>query len=408
MPAFLFSGNQSLTGTAAELFRVYVFTDKQCLNPVLTGTVTGAPAFSPRPYGTLSMPTLPTSLQQSRSRYLGDQQPHAATTSDFGYDGALLALSEQAKAATPTTTIPTTPGDTGSAAPGSGSSGSSGSSGGSGGAAPSGGLSFSGDPGAPINLWDTDWPNAGYYWTVIPVGAVQPGALSTFVRSPGAKVNDTAVPVAGTAGFNVGDTVTIGTETVTITGIGDGTISVTALKQAHGEGQLVDRIGGDVRYIDMELPQDACAAGRISRFGKSSEPSLTSSGDLFATGLSPLGRLTSAVHTAAFYGSPLVSWTPALGAEAYQVQWSKAKYPFVPEDDPRSKTKGFLTTGTSSVLPLGKLPGPWWYRVRGLDYSLPSGAQQMSWSDPAKVVVTTPKFKIASGAGSKRKFKLVP
>jgi hypothetical protein len=407
MPAFLFSGNQSLAGTPAELFRVYVFTDKQCLNPVLIGSVTGAPAFSPRPYGTLTMPTLPTSLQSSRSRYLGDQQPHSQTTNDFGYDGTTLALSEQAKAATPTTAIPTAPGEATGSAGSSGSAGSAGASSSAGSAGP-GGLSFAGDPGAPINLWDTEWPNAGYYWTVIPVGAVSPGALTTFVRSPGAKVADTSVPIAGDPGFNIGDTVTIGAETVTITGIGDGTISVTALKFAHTEGQQVDRVGGGILYVDLEMPQDACAAGRVARFGKSSEPALTSAGDLFATGLSPLGRLTSALHTASFYGSPLVSWTPALGAEAYQVQWSKTKYPFVAEDDPGAKTKGFLTTGTSSVLPIGKTPGTWWYRVRGFDYSLPTGAQQMSWSDPAKVVLTKPKFKITSSAGSKRTFKLVP
>jgi hypothetical protein len=44
------------------------------------------------------------------------------------------------------------------------------------------------------------------------------------------------------------------------------------------------------------------------------------------------------------------------------------------------------------VLPVG--PGTWWYRVRGFDYSLPTGAQQMSWSDPAKLVVAAPKFKL--------------
>jgi hypothetical protein len=155
----------------------------------------------------------------------------------------------------------------------------------------------------------------------------------------------------------------------------------------------------------MEMPQDACAAGRVARFGKSSEPALTSSGDLFATGLSPSGRLTSALHTPAFYGSPLVSWTPALGADAYQVQWSKTKYPFVPEKAPTG-AKGFVTTGTSSVLPLTGRPGTYYYRIRGFDYSLPSGAQQMSWSDPAKVVVTTPKFRVAPAAG--KKFKVLP
>jgi hypothetical protein len=399
MPAFLWTGNQAADGTATELYRVYVFTDKQCLNPVLVGSVTGAPAFAARPYGPLAMPALPTGLQASRSQYLPDMQPHSQTKNDFGYDGAVLTLSEQAAAATPTTSIPAAPGD--DAASGSSSGSGSTASGGSGG----GNLTFSGDTGAPVNLWDTDWPSSGYYWTVIPVEAQIPGQLTTFVRAPGAKATDTSVPVASTAGFNSGDTITIGAETTVITGIGDGTLGVNALKNAHQTGEMITRTGGNVQYVDLELPQDACAAGRVSRFGKSSEPSLTSSGDLFATGLSPAGRLTSALHTASFYGSPLVSWTPALNAEAYQVQWSKTQYPFVPEDAPAGG-KGFLTTGTSAVLPVGAKPGTYWYRVRGFDYSLPTGAQQMSWSDPAKVVVTKPKFRVAPSKN--RKFKVVP
>ena len=398
MPAFLFTGNQALDGTAAELYRVYVFTDKQCLNPVLVGSPTGAPAFAPRPYGTLSMPTLPSALQAARSLYLPDNQPHQATKIDYGYDGAVLSLTEQQQQATPTTTIPAAPGDTTTSS--SSSSGST-ASGGSGG----GGLTFSGDTGAPINLYDTDWPSSGYYWTVVPVEARIPGQLNTFVRAPGSKAGDGTIPVSSTTGFGIGDTITIGNESTTITGIGDGTLGVTALSKSHSAGELVSRTGGSVQYVDLELPQDVCAAGRVSRFGKSSEPSLTSSGDLFATGLSPKGRLTSALHTAAFYGAPLVSWTPALGADAYQVQWSKIRYPFTPEDAPGG-TKGFLTTGTSAVLPVGGKPGTYYYRVRGFDYSLPTGAQQMSWSDPAKIVVTRPTFRVSPTSG--RKFKIAP
>jgi hypothetical protein len=35
--------------------------------------------------------------------------------------------------------------------------------------------------------------------------------------------------------------------------------------------------------------------------------------------------------------------------------------------------------------------------VRGFDYSLPTGAQQMSWSDPVQLVVAAPKFKLVTG-----------
>jgi hypothetical protein len=44
------------------------------------------------------------------------------------------------------------------------------------------------------------------------------------------------------------------------------------------------------------------------------------------------------------------------------------------------------------VLPLK--PGTWYYRVRGFNYALPTGAQQMSWSDPARIVVAKPKFRV--------------
>ena len=101
-----------------------------------------------------------------------------------------------------------------------------------------------------------------------------------------------------------------------------------------------------------------------------------------------------------------MAWTPALGAGVYQVQWSKTQYPFVAENDPRTNTKGFLTFSTSSVLPLR--PGTWWYRVRGFDYNLPTGVQQMSWSDPQKLVVSTPRFKIVPTPSSIAVARLPP
>jgi hypothetical protein len=91
----------------------------------------------------------------------------------------------------------------------------------------------------------------------------------------------------------------------------------------------------------------------------------------------------------------------------YELQYSKTKYPFKPEVDPRTKGKGVLTWSTSNVLPVG--PGTWYYRVRGIDFNLPTGVQQMGWSDPEKLVVATPKFRvIATPAAKKRKFKVLP
>ena len=402
MPGFLWSGNQSLAGTAAELYRVYVYTDRQCLNLVYASALIGSPAYAPRPFGALAIPQDGAALSAARGIYLAD----GVEAGGLSYDGTTISPTEQLPAATPTTAVP---GDVPSAgAPGSGSgSGSSGSGSGSG----SSGIAVSGGLGAPVDLWDTDWPQSGYYWTVVPVSASALGAAASTVAAPGASVGSALVPVADSSSFAKGLTVTIGTppssDTGTIVSISGNSITLSApLKFGHAEGEAIVANGSSVVYQDLELPEAVCAAGRVQRFGIESEPSLTTAQAPFATGLSATGRLTSAADTSSFYGQPLVAWTPALGADIYQVQWSKTRYPFVAEIDPRTNTKGFLTFSTSSVLPLR--PGTWWYRVRGFDYNLPTGAQQMGWSDPQKLVVSTPKFKVVSTPTKKRKFKVAP
>jgi hypothetical protein len=402
MPAFTWTGNQTLSGKAAELYRVYVFSDKECINPVFIGSVVGSPAYAPRPYGSLTLPTSLAGIASARYNYLTDGTEPASYMNDF----TQVTPNEDQPHVTPQATVAGTPGDNGSASSGGGSPSGGSSSGG--GASSSGSVTWSGDFGAPVDLWDTDWPSSGYYWTVIPVEAYSPGALQSTVVAPGAPLGSTTLPLASTAGFNVGDSITIGTgpsqESAVVAAVSATSLTLGAkLTNNHGAGELVARSGGSIVYHDMELPQDACAAGRESRFGKSSEPALTSEGDLFATGLSSTGRLTSALHTTQFYGPPLVSWTPALGAEEYEIQWSKTSYPFKAELIPGGASAGMLAITTSAVLPL--TAGTWYYRVRGYDFSLPTGVQQMGWSDPVKIVVSKPTFKIV--AGKQNKFKIV-
>lgn len=402
MPAFLWSGNQSLYGAAAELFRVEIFTDGQCLNRVYTGAVVGGPAWAPRLNGPLALPQDNTGLTAARGSYLGDGKE----TSSYTYDSTKLEPSEQQASATPTTVVPgDVPAFPGTQPPGTIDPGSGAASGGS------SGIQVSGDVGPPISLWDVDWPQSGYYWTVVPVDAAGASAAGTTVAPPGAPKGATTIPILNTTGFRVGDSVTLGSalnsETGTITSVGSGSLTLsTATTFAHPIGDLVTRAGGSISYVDTELAQDTCAAGRVQRVGISSEPSLTSAQSPFATGLSATGRLTSAANTSTFYGQPLIAWTPAFNASIYEVQYSKKRYPFVAEIDPRSKVKGFLTFSTSDVLPLA--PGIWWYRVRGIDYNLPTGVQQMSWSDPERLVVAKPKFKVVAAPGKKRTFKILP
>jgi hypothetical protein len=404
MPAFLWSGNQSATGTTAELYRVYVFTDSQCLNQVYQSSVVGGPAWAPRLTGPLALPTSDPALTAARGSYLGDGKE----SNNLTYDFRVGQPNEQLAPATPTTTVPgevpsatgTTPPPSQNAGPGGAAAGAAGSG--------SSAIGVSGNVGPPVDLWDVDWPRSGYYWTVVPVAILGASGGAT-VSAPGTIVGSTTLPVNSTTGFRVGDAVSIGAapsvDSAIVSGVSAGTLTFsTPMLYAHTAGQTVTRAGGSLVYQDLELPQDVCTnPDRIQRFGISSEPSLTTAQSPFATGLSATGRLVSAAKTPAFYGQPLVAWTPAIGASIYQIQWSKVKYPFVAEADPAGGGKGRLTFSTSTVLPLK--PGTWYYRVRGFNYNLPTGVQQMGWSDAEKLVVTSPTYKLAPAP--KKKFKVV-
>jgi len=374
-PAFLFSGNTGLYGGPVGLYRVYAFTDKECINRVWASPPVGSPAYAPRPLGTMA---LPASASPS-SGFLPDGVPARGTT----FDGDFVTSNEELPAAAPympgtKTADPTTGGGTPAA--------------GDDGPAPTA-PSFAAPTtvGAPVDFWDIDWERgARYYWTVIPVAAKTPGALTVALAAPGT-IGDKQITISG-AGLAPGDVLTIGTspsqDRATIVAVSGGTVTLSsALTFGHAPGEAVVRASGTVVYQDLELAQEACAAGRVSTFGKESEPVVTAAAAPYVTGLSTKGRLFSAVRrTSQFYGTPLVAWAPALGAGAYEVQWSKARYPFKPA------AASLMTYSTAVTLPLR--PGTWYYRVRGINYSLPTNAQPMSWSDPVELRIAKPTFRV--------------
>ena len=102
MPAFTFSGDQAINGTSSELFRIYVFTDRQCLNRVFTSSVIGGPAYAPRPFGPLALPALPGALPAARASYLRD----GSEPDSFSFDGLKVLSTELTAPATPTTSVP--------------------------------------------------------------------------------------------------------------------------------------------------------------------------------------------------------------------------------------------------------------------------------------------------------------
>ena len=192
MPAFTFSGDQAINGTSSELFRIYVFTDRQCLNRVFTSAVIGGPAYAPRPFGPLALPALPGALPAARASYLRD----GSEPDSFSFDGLKVLSTELTAPATPTTSVPSdSDSDPGTNTPPA--------------AGPQQIQVGSGVLGAPVDLWDTDWPGSGYYWTVIPVAAVSPGALTTSTAA-GAAIGASGITVVSAVGFSSGDVVQLG------------------------------------------------------------------------------------------------------------------------------------------------------------------------------------------------------
>ena len=298
-PAFAFSGDTATNGITGRLFRVYVSTDRQCVNIVFKGSIVGSPAYAPRTSGPLAIPNSGSGITTAQTAYLGDGSQGTAYTADF-------------KTVTPTEQ------DSGA---------SSASSGGSSGSTSTAANTIPAEfaaTGSQVDLWDSGWPSGRYFWTVVPVREVN--------------------------------------------------------------------TSGGLQYIDAEVPQDACAAGRVAAFGKSSQPATTSTSTPYVSGLSPSGDLIAAqTSKPAFYRAALIAWQPALGATGYEVQWSRTKYPWK-----AASTTPTYTAATSMLLE-GLTTGTWFYRVRGIDPYVPGPVKQMTWSAPAQITLVKPKFLVQRG-----------
>jgi hypothetical protein len=389
-PGFVFGGTQSLALKSAPLYRVYVASDEDCVNIVFKGALVGSPAYAPRSTGPLALPGDSVGLDLAGAKYLpdglegrtlmADTSTVLTTESDKPLDNSDTASDDPASTPSPTDadpSLPSTPQETG----------------------------------APIDLWDSGYPNGRYYWTVVPAEPVVVPALSTYLASA-APAGATVITVKSTKGFSPFTTVSVGTgstqEAVQVQDFAGNLVTLQSpLKFSHAVNETVIYATNAIEYRELDTPQDACAAGRVQTFGKVSEPVVTGNGSPFATGLSPQGRLVQAASSRpSFYGSPLVTWTPALGADEYQVQWSPTQYPWRPLDPKTKERYERFTYATSTLLDRavktgdttarGPLPpGTWWYRVRGIDFALPGTARAMSWSDPVMVRVAKPVFTIS-------------
>ncbi len=349
MPGFYWNGNQSPAGILTTLYRAHIFSDSDCVHEVYTGAAVGSPAWVPRASGPLALPTATTDINKAGTEVLAD----GAETSTITPYGDPVTATE------------------------------------------------GGATGDNLDLWDRPWPSGVYYWTVVPVHLNPVFNADPTTLSAPAMAGDTQISTVDS--LTVGDWVFLAGEStyfvvtkVTENSAADPPTSIASLDHAlsfnHPTGATV-RTASEVQYVDSEIPQDACVAGRVGIFGKVSQPVGGTGTAPYVTGLTKTGVLRTAKSTElpTVYGSPLVAWAPALGADEYQVQWSRVSYPF-----PKLAAKNSrLTYGTSAILPLK--PGKWYYRIRGINFHSivqTSAGEAMAWSKVKKLVVTKPVFKV--------------
>ena len=371
-PGFSFVGNTSIAGGAYELYRVYAFSDADCVNVIYRGAIVGSPAYVPRMTGPLRLPKSNGELLSARTSILGD----GVEPQTFTADGLKIQTTESDKPKTPKPAKADEDKDDKQDAEPAGPDNEDDPAS----TPPAADADLPATPfltGAPVELWESGWPNGRFYWTVVPVRIVVPTSVPMALSAPAAAgattivVDSPTLPI-GPAVIGTGTT----SENVTVTGVSGLTATLGGpLTRTHAVGVSVTSTAGTLNYHDVETAQDVCASGRVLEFGKSSEPALSRARTPYASGLSPRGRLISAARAVpSFYGTPLVAWKPAVGADQYQVQWSKRGYPWRKEGEK-------LTYATSALLTLE--PGRWFYRVRGINFSMPGTARAMTWSAPS-------------------------
>lgn len=103
MPALTWTGDQSLAGDSYRLFRIYAFTDRDCVNVVFRGSVVGSPAFAPRLNGPLALPStqdeldaaffgvLPSGKSEVAKTYMADTFP-VVSNETFGEGASTIRI----------------------------------------------------------------------------------------------------------------------------------------------------------------------------------------------------------------------------------------------------------------------------------------------------------------------------
>jgi hypothetical protein len=297
MAGFSWTGNRLAANISYPngLWRVYVFSDKSCVNSVTVGSIVGGPAWAPRWAQPMSLPTAGDALDS----FAAGDSPFTYEAQDNVWTADLTPIKTAEEAVG---TAPTTQGN-----------------------APSG--ETGGSSSTPTTAPATATPTA--------LAALEPGTVQLPDNSA---YWWTAVPV-----------------------------------------EIFEDSSGAIAYQDMELPQDACAQGSVFQFAMQSMKATT-----FASGIHGDRVLSSA----SFAQLPVITWSPVLGAQTYEIQLSRRPEPF---------WKTALTQTAvvpSTTLKLTKKDvGAWYYRVRGVNGNLGGTAIKLRWST-GKIQISGDLFKV--------------
>jgi hypothetical protein len=264
-PGFAWQQSAPESSSEPNLYRVYVFSDKNCVNRIYTGSVVGGPAWAPR---SVTNWVAENGADATGAAVIANEGGAAVSANKPGKSSSSSTTSAQTSA-TPAATSAT------QVAPTSGS----------------------------VDLWDSGWPTGRFYWTVVPVSGPP-------IPQPGAAAASSSSGSGSTSGGSSG---TSGTTTTTTPSSSSSSSSASTT----------------TTYQDEAVPQDSCQAGDQMSFGKVSQPIVTSSGTPFLSGMSPNGRNVAAVGPrAVVFASPIAAWQPVAGATKYRIEMSRTSYPW--------------------------------------------------------------------------------
>ena len=266
-PGFSFAGTRAASGAAFPFYRVYVFSDSDCVNVIHRGSLVASPAYVPRTTGSLKMPLTAADVILAGKTYLKDLKVGEKEAPQFMFDSAKVSSTESDPAPAKQAATPVAPGHgryrlhahtDAASTPGPAEEDPADT-------PPANDPSLPATPastGAPVDLWDSGWPNGRFFWTVVPVAFESATPTQTALAqatAPGAG----SFRIASATGFAAGQLIRIGTdstqETLVIASV-DGTlnqvITTTGSTYAHGVGELAQNLTATLDYWDQELPQD--------------------------------------------------------------------------------------------------------------------------------------------------------